>query len=57
MIGKQGVEQQYEETLRGIKGVKYLLRDKHNKIIGPIKNGQFDTIAQQGKKTLNFNYI
>lgn len=49
LIGKQGVEQQYEDILRGIKGVKYLLRDKHNKIIGPYKNGQFDTIAQQGK--------
>lgn len=49
LIGKQGVEQQYEETLRGVKGVKYLLRDKHNKIIGPYKKGQFDTIAQQGK--------
>lgn len=49
LIGKQGVEQEYEEILRGIKGVKYLLRDKHNKIIGPYKEGQFDTIAQQGK--------
>lgn len=49
LIGKQGVEQEYEEILRGIKGVKYLLRDKHNKIIGPYKKGQFDTIAQQGK--------
>jgi len=57
LIGKQGVEQQYEETLRGIKGVKYLLRDKHNKIIGPYKNGQFDTIAQQGKDlTLTIDY-
>ncbi len=49
LIGKQGVEQEYEEILRGVKGVKYLLRDKHNKIIGPYKNGAFDTIAQQGK--------
>ena len=48
LIGKQGVEQEYEETLRGIKGVKYLLRDKHNKIIGPYQEGKFDTIAQQG---------
>jgi penicillin-binding protein 2 len=48
LIGKQGVEQEYEEILRGIKGVKYLLRDKHNKIIGPYKNGEFDTISQQG---------
>ena len=49
LIGKQGVEQEYEEVLRGVKGVKYLLRDKHNKIIGPYKNGEFDTISQQGK--------
>lgn len=49
LIGKQGVEQEYEETLRGVKGVKYLLRDKHNKIIGPYKNGAFDTISQQGR--------
>lgn len=48
LIGRQGVEQEYEETLRGVKGVKYLLRDKHNKIIGPYKEGQFDTIAKQG---------
>ncbi|BCY27493.1 penicillin-binding protein 2 [Flavobacterium okayamense] len=49
LIGKQGVEKQYEEILRGIKGVKYLLRDKHNKIIGPYKEGKYDTISQQGK--------
>ena len=49
LIGKQGVEKQYEDLLRGIKGVKYLLRDKHNKIIGPYKEGKYDTIAQQGK--------
>lgn len=49
LIGKQGVEKQYEEVLRGVKGVKYLLRDKHNKVIGPYKEGKFDTISQQGK--------
>ncbi|MBV2196250.1 MAG: penicillin-binding protein 2 [Flavobacterium sp.] len=57
LIGKQGVEQQYEDILRGVKGVKYLLRDKHNKIIGPYKEGKFDTIAQQGKDlTLTIDY-
>lgn len=49
LIGKQGLEREYEEVLRGVKGVKYLLRDKHNKIIGPYKEGKFDTISQQGK--------
>lgn len=48
LIGKQGVEQEYEEYLRGKKGVKYFQRDKFNRIIGPYKNGMFDTIAQQG---------
>ncbi|MEZ4853611.1 penicillin-binding protein 2 [Flavobacterium sp.] len=49
LIGKQGIEKQYEEVLRGIKGVKYLLRDKHNKVIGSYKEGKYDTIAQNGK--------
>lgn len=49
LIGKQGVEQEYEKTLRGIKGVKYRQRDKFNKDIGSYKNGQFDTIAVAGE--------
>jgi penicillin-binding protein 2 len=49
LIGRQGVEEEYEEELRGVKGIKYLLRDKHNKIIGSYKDGQYDTILQQGK--------
>lgn len=49
LIGKQGIEKQYEEILRGVKGVKYLLRDKHNKIIGSYNEGKFDTISKKGK--------
>uniref|UniRef100_UPI00404B37B8 penicillin-binding protein 2 n=2 Tax=Flavobacterium sp. TaxID=239 RepID=UPI00404B37B8 len=49
LIGRQGVEQEYEEVLRGVKGIKYLLRDKHNKVIGSYKDGQYDTILEQGK--------
>lgn len=48
LIGKQGVEREYEDILRGVKGIKYLLRDKHNKVIGPYKEGKFDTISKQG---------
>ena len=48
LIGKQGVEQEYEEVLRGIKGVKYLQKDRFNKIIGSYKDGKYDTIAVQG---------
>lgn len=49
LIGKQGVEQSYEELLRGIKGVKYIQKDKYNREIGPYKEGKYDTIAVQGE--------
>lgn len=49
LIGKQGVEGQYEELLRGIKGVKYIQKDRFNRDIGPYKNGLFDTLPQKGK--------
>jgi len=48
LIGMQGVEEAYEEDLRGVKGVKYILKDKHNREIGSYKEGKFDTIAKQG---------
>jgi penicillin-binding protein 2 len=49
LIGKQGVEQEYENTLRGIKGVKYYQKDRFNRIIGSYKDGKYDTIPIQGK--------
>jgi penicillin-binding protein 2 len=49
LIGKQGVEESYENTLRGVKGVKYIQKDKYNRDIGSYKNGKFDTIAVQGE--------
>ena len=49
LIGKQGVEQYYEEILRGIKGVKYFQKDKYNRLIGSYKEGKYDTIAVQGE--------
>jgi len=49
LIGKQGVEQSYEEILRGVKGVKYFQKDKFNREIGSYKNGKYDTIAKAGE--------
>jgi len=49
LIGIQGVEQEYEEVLRGVKGVKYFQKDRFNKIIGSYKDGKYDTIPIQGK--------
>ncbi|RXG14653.1 penicillin-binding protein 2 [Leeuwenhoekiella aestuarii] len=47
--GRTGVEKQYEETLRGIKGVKYIQKDRFNRDIGAYKNGSLDTIPEPGK--------
>ena len=49
LIGKQGVEESYEEILRGVKGVKYIQKDKYNREIGLFKEGKYDTVAVQGK--------
>lgn len=49
LIGKQGVELSYEEELRGVKGIKFIQKDRFNRDIGPYKDGIYDTIPQQGK--------
>ncbi|PHS67158.1 MAG: penicillin-binding protein 2 [Flavobacterium sp.] len=49
LIGKAGVEQEYEEVLRGIKGVKYQQMDRFNRVIGPYKEGVYDTLPVNGK--------
>ena len=49
LIGRQGIEQQYEEVLRGVKGVKYIQKDRFNRDIGPFKEGIFDTLPERGK--------
>ena len=49
LIGKQGIELSYEDVLRGVKGIKFSQKDRFNKIIGPYKNGDFDTLPQPGK--------
>ncbi|MGS2764012.1 penicillin-binding protein 2 [Sinomicrobium sp. M5D2P9] len=49
LIGIQGVEEYYEDVLRGRKGVKYIQKDRFNRDIGPYKNGIYDTLPEQGK--------
>lgn len=49
IIGMQGVEAQYEEVLRGVKGVKYIQKDRFNRDIGSYKEGIFDTLPERGK--------
>lgn len=49
LIGKQGVELSYENTLRGTKGTKFIQKDRFNRNIGPYKNGKYDTLPVPGK--------
>ena len=49
LIGKQGVEESYEKTLRGQKGIRYVQKDKFNREIGSYREGKFDTVAKQGE--------
>ncbi len=48
--GRTGIEKQYEEILRGRKGVKYIQKNRFNKDIGPYKSGRLDTLPELGKE-------
>lgn len=48
LIGTAGVEKEYEDVLRGLKGVKYIQKDRFNRDIGPYKDGIFDTLPVRG---------
>jgi len=50
LTGRTGIEKQYEDVLRGIKGVKYIQKDRFNRAIGPYKDGTLDTLPEQGKE-------
>ncbi len=49
LIGTAGVEKEYEDVLRGEKGVKYIQKDRFNRDIGPYKDGIYDTLPTRGK--------
>ncbi len=49
LIGKQGVELSYEEVLRGVKGIKFIQKDRFNRDIGAHKDGVYDTLPVPGR--------
>ncbi|MDZ7613490.1 MAG: penicillin-binding protein 2 [Flavobacteriaceae bacterium] len=49
LIGYMGVEKEYEEILRGTKGVQYVQKNRFNKEIGSYKEGKYDTVPVPGK--------
>ncbi len=50
LTGRTGVEKQYDDVLRGRKGVQYIQKDRFNRDIGPYKDGILDTLPEQGKE-------
>lgn len=48
IIGRTGIERQYEEILRGQRGVRYLQKDRFNRDLGSYKQGAYDTIPVAG---------
>ena len=49
LIGRDGIEKEYEEYLRGAKGKKYSHKNRFNKVTGSYKNGILDTLPVNGK--------
>lgn len=48
-IGANGVENIYEEALRGKRGKRYVLVDVHNNEQGPFADGKYDEVAEAGE--------
>lgn len=46
--GRSGIEKEYENQLRGIKGVEVMLRDAHGRLKGRYEKGAHDIKAQPG---------
>jgi len=51
-IGISGLEQSYEEELRGQRGVRVVMVDVFNREKGSFSNGEFDTAAVSGKNLM-----
>ena len=49
LIGATGLERQYEELLRGRKGVRMVLTDVFNREVGSFAEGKYDTVPEKGK--------
>lgn len=48
-VGRSGLEAYYENVLMGQRGVKNLIKDNKNRLVGSYENGKFDTAAVRGR--------
>lgn len=49
LVGRTGIERNYEPELRGRKGVKMTLEDVHGREVGPFADGRYDTLPHKGQ--------
>ena len=49
LIGKSGIERSHDTTLRGIQGVKKVLKNVHNREVGSYAGGRYDVDPVKGK--------
>jgi penicillin-binding protein 2 len=52
-IGQSGIEAFYDDSLKGTRGVKYLLRNKDGVIKGAYNDGKNDTLSIPGKDLMS----
>ncbi len=48
-IGASGLELAYENSLKGKRGIEYVLKDNHGRVVDSYKEGKLDTTAVSGK--------
>jgi penicillin-binding protein 2 len=48
-VGRNGLEAYYEKVLMGQRGVEFLLKDNHNRLVGNYEKGRYDTSAVRGR--------
>jgi penicillin-binding protein 2 len=48
-VGHNGLEEEYEEELRGRRGIQYVMQNVRGVVKGSFKNGEYDTAAVAGK--------
>lgn len=48
-VGITGLERTYEPVLMGQRGIHYVVRDVHNRVMGSYEKGKYDTAAISGK--------
>lgn len=53
-IGISGLEKSYEKELRGMKGIKVIMVDVHNRDMGSYLKGKYDIEARQGNNLYTY---